>query len=158
MGRKGAPQYLFASVQGFQEIPFKGQEDSTMTSILVAMALFTAWGGNCASQKAGQGTNIEQKEVSLNRTNDGQKILVKVGQPVVVTLQTIGGGNYDTPHVSSGAVRFESARYAHPKVQNPGGPRQVYRFTAAAEGEAEIRIPHTGSNPTVTFTIQVKKR
>lgn len=38
-----------------------------------------------------------------------------------------------------------------------GGPKQVYRFTAVAEGEAQIRIPHTGSNPTVTFTIQVTK-
>lgn len=45
-----------------------------------------------------------------------------------------------------------------PPKQNPGGPTQSYRFTADAEGEAQIRIPHTGSNPNVTFTIQVIKR
>ncbi len=33
----------------------------------------------------------------------------------------------------------------------------MYRFTAVAEGEAQIRIPHTDSNPTETFTIQVTK-
>jgi hypothetical protein len=127
-----------------------------MTSILLPLAFLMASGGNCADQKASQSPGAPQKAVSLNRANDGQKISAKVGQPIVVTLQTIGGGNYDTPQVSSRAVRFESAVYAHPTQQNPGGPTQVYRFTAVAEGEAQIRIPHTGSNPTVTFTIQVK--
>jgi hypothetical protein len=46
---------------------------------------------------------------------------------------------------------------APPQQQNPGGPKLVYRFTAVAEGETQIRIPHTDSNPTVTFTIQVTK-
>ena len=46
---------------------------------------------------------------------------------------------------------------APPQQQNPGGPKQVYRFTAVAEGETQIRIPQTDSNPTVTFTIQVNK-
>lgn len=129
-----------------------------MTSILVTLALLMASGVNCAGQKASQATSITQKEVSLNRGNDGQKVSAKVGQPIIVTLQTIGGGHYDTPQVSSRAVRFESAVDPPTRQQNPGGPTQVYRFTAVAEGEAQIRIPHTGSNLTVTFTIQVKKR
>jgi len=153
-----SPFTLFASLQGFYEIPFKGQGDSMMTAILVALALLLASGGNCAGQRANQSPIIPQKEVSLNRANDGQKISANVGQPIVVTLQTIGGGHYDTPGVSSRAVRFESATDAPPIQQNPGGPKQVYRFTAVAEGETQIRIPHTGSNPTVTITIQVKKR
>jgi hypothetical protein len=128
-----------------------------ITSILVGLALFMASGGNCAGQKGGQSPSTTQKEVSLNRGNDGQKISLKVGQPIVVTLQTIGGGHYGTPEVSSHAVRFESAMYAPPEQQNPGGPTQIYRFTAVAKGVAQIRIPHTDSNPTVTFTIQVTK-
>lgn len=128
-----------------------------MTSILVALALLMASGTNCAGQQTSQSRSIPQKEVSLNRANDGQKISAKVGQPIVVTLQTIGGGHYGTPQVSSRAVRFESAMDAPPQQQNPGGPKQVYRFTAVAEGEAQIRIPHTDSNPTVAFTIQVTK-
>src|SRR5882762_6828048 len=70
---------------------------------------------------------------------------------------TIGGGRYDTPQISSRAVRFEGSAFAPPREQNPGGPKQVYRFTATAEGGAQVRIPHTDSNPTVTFTIQVTK-
>ncbi len=127
-----------------------------MRSKLVALALLTVSVGNYNVQNTRQSQNFGRKEVSLNRANDGQQISARVGQPIVVTLQTIGGGNYDTPQVSSRAVRFESAVY--PREQNPGGPKQVYRFTAVTEGEAQIRIPHTGSNPTVMFTIQVKKR
>jgi hypothetical protein len=40
-------------------------------------------------------------------------------------------------------------------MHNPGGPTQIYRFTAAEEGGAKIAIPHTGANPTFTLTIQV---
>jgi hypothetical protein len=127
-----------------------------MTSISVALALLMALGGNCAGQASQSPSS--QKEVSLNRANDGQKVSAKVGQRIVVTLQTIGGGHYDTPQVSSRAVRFDSAMDPPPRQQNPGGPTQVYRFTAVDEGEALIRIRHTGSNPTVTFTIQVKER
>jgi len=129
-----------------------------MTSILLALALLMASDGSYGAQKASQSPRTTQKEVALNRADDGQKVWAKVGQPIVITLQTIGGGHYGTPHVSSRAVRFESVAYAPPREQNPGGPTQVYRFTAVAEGEAQIRIPHTDSNPTVTFTIQVKKR
>jgi hypothetical protein len=93
--------------------------------------------------------------LSLNRANDGQHFSARVGQPIVVTLQTIGGGQYDTPQISSGAVEFVSAVF--PPMQNPGGPTQIYRFIAAAEGDAQIRIPHTGSNPAVTYTIRVTK-
>jgi hypothetical protein len=129
-----------------------------MTSILVALALLMASCGNSSSQKVRTSQSITQPELFLNRANDGQHVSAKVGQPIVVTLQTIGGGHYDTPQISSHAIRFESAVYPPPPEQNPGGPTQVYRFTAAAEGEAQIRIPHTDSNSTVTFTNQVKKR
>jgi hypothetical protein len=37
-------------------------------------------------------------------------------------------------------------------MHNPGGPTQIYRFTAAEEGGAKIAI---GANPTFTLTIQV---
>ena len=126
-----------------------------MTSILVALAWLMVFCGNPSNQKAGTSQSITQPALLLNRTNDGQHVSVKVRQPIIITLQTIGGGHYDTPQISSRAIRFESAVY--PPRQNPGGPTQVYRFTAAAEGEAQIRIPHTDSNPSVTFTIRVKK-
>jgi hypothetical protein len=126
-----------------------------MTSILVAAVLLMASCGSSSGQKVGTSPSITQHEIFLNRANDGQHVSARVGQPIVATLQTIGGGHYNTPQISSRAIRFESAMYS--REQNPGGPTQVYRFTAAAEGEAQIRIPHTDSNPTVTFTIQVTK-
>jgi hypothetical protein len=124
--------------------------------ILVELSVLIASCRYFDGQNIGTPAGIKQKELSLNRTNDQQHVSATVGQPIVVTLQTIGGGQYGTPQISSVAIRFESTVF--PAKQNPGGPTQVYRFTAVAEGEAQIRIPHTGSNPTVTFTVQVTKR
>jgi hypothetical protein len=90
--------------------------------------------------------------LSLNRANNGQHVSAKVGQPIVVTLQTIGGGQYGTPQISSRSLRFESTSF--PAIQNPGGPTQVYRFTAVAEGEAKIEIPHSNAN--VNFRLAIK--
>lgn len=125
--------------------------------ILVGLSVLIASCGYSDGQKIDTSAGIKQRELSLNRTNDRQHVSAEVGQPIVVTLQTIGGGHYDTPQISSHAIRFEGESDVPPAKQNPGGPTQVYRFTATAEGEAQIRIPHTDSIPTVTFTIQVKK-
>ncbi|HKM67074.1 MAG TPA: hypothetical protein VJX70_07905 [Candidatus Acidoferrum sp.] len=129
-----------------------------MTSIFVALALLVASCENSAAQQAPTSPGITQQAIFLNRANDGRRISAKVGQPIVVTLQTIGGGHYNTPQISSRAIRFESATYPPPREQNPGGPSAAFRFLAVAEGEAQIRLSHTDSNPTVTFTIQVTKR
>lgn len=126
-----------------------------MAAILVALALLMAADGNSAGQTFST-CPATTHELFLNRGNDGQRVSAKVGQPIVICLQTIGGGNYDKPQISSKVIRFDGAVFA--AKQNPGGPTQVYRFTAIAEGVAKISIPHTDSNPTVTFTIRVKKR
>ena len=128
-----------------------------MTSKSLALAFLMAFCGNSAAQQVPTSQSAEQKPLSLTRANDGQHVSAKVGQPIVITLQTIGPGAYGTPQISSRAVRFDGSRFAHPREQNPGGPKQYYHFTAIAEGEAQIRIPHTYSNPTVTFTFQVTK-
>ena len=125
--------------------------------ILVELFVLIASYGYSEGQKIDTSAGGTQQELSLNRTNDGQHASAKVGQPIVVTLQTIGGGQYSTPQISSGAIRFEGESPVPTAKQNPGGPTQVYRFTGVAEGEARIRIPHTGSNPTVTFMIQVRR-
>lgn len=83
----------------------------------------------------------------------GNGLRLGLPQAIVVTLQTIGGGQYDEPKVSSSSVRFESNSF--PAMQNPGGATQIYRFIAAEEGEAKLEIPHNGSNPPFKLTIQV---
>jgi hypothetical protein len=128
------------------------------TRILVTAALLMASCVNSEGQTGDKSSNTAQPEILLNRANDGQHIAAYVGQPIIITLQTIGGGNYGTPQISSRAIRFVNATYAPAREQNPGGPKQRYRFVATAEGDAQILIPHTGSNPTVTFTFQVKER
>lgn len=96
---------------------------------------------------------ITAQALSLHRTNDGERVVARVGQPIVVTLQTVGGGQYGEAKVSSSSVRCETSSF--PTMQNPGGPTQIYRFTAAEEGGAKIEIPHTRANPTFTLNIQV---
>jgi hypothetical protein len=97
-----------------------------------------------------------QHALYLNRANTGQHVAATVGQPIHITLQTIGPGQYNSPEISSSAIRFESVAFAD--KQNPGGPTQVYHFLAASEGEAQIKIPHTESNPVFVVTIRVYKR
>lgn len=91
--------------------------------------------------------------LSLNRASNGQRVYAKIGQPIVITLQTVGGGQYGTPQISSRSLRFEGTSF--PAIQNPGGPTQVYRFTAVAEGEAKVEIPQSNSNANFNLTVQV---
>jgi hypothetical protein len=123
--------------------------------MLVLLVLLMISCGNSAGCKFETCPTISHQELFLNRENNGQHVYADVGQRIVICLQTIGGGHYNTPKISSKAIRLDRAEYA--TKQNPGGPTQVYYFTATAEGEARIRIPHTNSNPTVTFMIQVRK-
>lgn len=119
-----------------------------MTATLVTLALLMASCGDSAGHKFDACPTITQG-LSLNREKEGQNVSVKVAQPIVICLQTIGGGQYDTPQISSNVIRFDGAEFA--AKQNPGGPTQVYHFTATAEGEAQIKVPNTGSSPIVTF-------
>ena len=124
-------------------------------AMLVALVLLMVSCGNSAGQKFGTCPTISQQELFLNRENNGQHVYAEVGQRIVICLQTIGGGHYDAPQITSKAIRFDRAEFA--TKQNPGGPTQVYYFTATVEGEAQIRIPHTNLNPNVAFMIQVRK-
>jgi len=85
-------------------------------------------------------SSVKQNVLYLNRTNSRQQVSATVGQPIEITLRTVGPGQYGFPQISSPAVRFESM--AFPKGQIPAGPTQVYRFRAASRGEAQVEIPH----------------
>jgi hypothetical protein len=127
---------------------------------LAALALLMASRGNSGTQKIDVLPTSAQKPLSLNGKNAGQHLAATVGQRIQITLQTIGPGRYNTPEISSPAIRFEG--FADPTAQNPGGPTQVYCFEAAAEGEAQVKIPHTALPssfrvPTFTLTIRVTK-
>jgi hypothetical protein len=78
----------------------------------------------------------------------------RLGQEIVITLQTIRPGQYETPRISSSSLRFEGSYF--PKQQNPGGPRQVCRFISVAVGEAKVEIPQSHRNTVYQITVQVK--
>ena len=120
----------------------------------VALALLRGFCGNADAQKVDMSSSIKPQVLSLNRANHGQHVVATVGQPIEVTLQTIGPGQYGTPQVSSPVIRFENVAVKMPA--NPGGPTQVYIFDAVAEGEAQVQIPHTASNQSFTVTIRVE--
>jgi hypothetical protein len=96
--------------------------------------------------------------VSLTNTDDGRSIAVLVGDEIDITLQTIGPGEYGTPVLSSGSVRFLGE--SSPGPQNPGGVRQLFRFEAVAVGRAEITTPHMDGFPAprAPFTIAIDVR
>src|SRR5512143_37372 len=83
--------------------------------------------------------------ISLDNSDSGKSITAQVGDTIEITLQTIGPGQYATPSVSSGSIRFLGEFSAG--LPNPGGPRQLFRFEAAAPGRAAITIRRTGEDP-----------
>ncbi len=87
---------------------------------------------------------------SPNRT-----LFVALGQELDLTLQTVGPGEYQSPPtVSSPSIRFLDVAFVGPAV--PAGPTQRFRFQAEAPGEAIILFQHSGSNPPVSDTVEVR--
>jgi Na+-transporting NADH:ubiquinone oxidoreductase subunit NqrF len=84
-----------------------------------------------------------------------QSLTVPAGKQFIVTLQTIGAGEYSSPpSISSTAVRFLDVAQASFVV--PAGPTQEFRFAATARGQAIVVFQNTGMTPTVQDTINVR--
>jgi hypothetical protein len=124
---------------------------------LVALALLWTSCANAGAQKAGiSSTSAKQQILSLNFTNNGQHVAATVGQQIEIRLGAMAPCD---PQVSSSAIRLESVALNWPP--NPGLATHVYIFEAAAEGEAEVKVPITDcSNPDLpgglTFTATIR--
>jgi hypothetical protein len=104
------------------------------------------------------GCESPDTRVSLTNADNGRSVAVLVGDELEITLQTIGPGEYGTPVLSSRSIRFLGV--SSPGPQNPGGPRQLFRFEAVTAGRAEIAIPHVNRDPLpeIPFLIIVEVR
>ncbi len=105
------------------------------SSILIGAAIVALWAGSAA------GRATAKEILRLSNSDSGSQVEVSVGSEIVVTLQTIGFGQYGTPSVSSPALQFLGVAAGPP---NPGGPVQQYRFLARSAGRAHMSIPFTG--------------
>jgi hypothetical protein len=82
-------------------------------------------------------------------------IPARVGLEIVVTLQTVGPGEYASPpSVSSPSVRFLDVSQADVAV--PAGPTQRFRFLAVSRGRAVITFRHTAQARVVEDTVDVR--
>lgn len=107
---------------------------------LVALAFLWTSCGNADAQTARiASTSVNQQVLSLNFTNNGQRLAARVGQQIEISLGTVGPRQYGTPEISSPAILLESVALQWPP--NPGGPGFVYIFEATSEGEAQIKVP-----------------
>jgi hypothetical protein len=77
--------------------------------------------------------------LSLDFTNNGQRLAAGVGQQIEISLGTVGPKQYGAPEISSPAILLESVALQWPPT--PGGPGFVYIFEATSEGEAQIKVP-----------------
>jgi hypothetical protein len=118
---------------------------------LCAVATIGALGmTNCGSP-----TRPSAKVWSVTSGDNRRLLTVGLGDEIDVTLQTIGPGQYEErPSVSFPGVVFSKVSILTPP--NPGGPRQLFQFTAVAEGHAVISIPHTVQNSRFEITVDVR--
>jgi hypothetical protein len=92
---------------------------------------------------------------TVANTDNGRLLSVGLGDEIDLTLQTIGPGQFDErPSLSSPVIVLSRVSILSPA--NPGGPRQLFQFTAVAAGHAVISIPHTGQNPRFEMTVDVR--
>jgi hypothetical protein len=107
---------------------------------LVALAFLWTSCGNADAQTARiSSTSVKQQVLSLDFTNNRQRLAAGVGQQIEISLGTVGPNQYGTPEISSPAILLESVAQEWPP--NPGGPGFVYVFEATSEGEAQIKVP-----------------
>jgi hypothetical protein len=111
--------------------------NSPSSVLLVAVGLSCVSCGIAFAQKGD--SSSRQQSLSLNFTNNGQRLTAEVGQQIEITLGIVGPRQYDTPQVSGPAIRLDTIELTGP--QNPGGPTYVYIFSAVLEGEAQVTIP-----------------
>lgn len=118
---------------------------------LFVVATIAALGtANCASP-----THPSAKVWDFNSGDNGRLLSIGLGDELDVTLQTIGPGQYDEhPSVSFPGVVFSKVSLLTPP--NPGGPRQLFQFTAVAAGHAVIAIPHTFQNSRFEIAVDVR--
>jgi hypothetical protein len=106
---------------------------------LAALALLCTSCGTAGAQNVDiSSTSGKQRVVSLNSKNSGQRLSATVGQQIEISLGAMAACD---PQVSSAAIRLESI--ALPWPPTPGITTHIYIFEAAAEGEAEVKIPIT---------------
>jgi hypothetical protein len=83
------------------------------------------------------------KVLLLDFANNGQRIAVKVGEQIELTLGLVGGAYYGDPQISSAVVRPEGTAQDWPlnMPPPPGGASIIYIFEAVTEGEAQVKVP-----------------
>ena len=100
------------------------------------------------------GSDAAPARIVLDGTAQASAIELVVGQPVELTLSTVGPGNYAEPQLSSSAVAFDGSQ--SPSNPNPGGPTQIFLFHAVALGSTIVTIPHTqAGHASFTLTFHV---
>jgi hypothetical protein len=80
---------------------------------------------------------------------------IDVGQEVLITMRTVGPGEYASPPVVTGtAVTFLDVSLADAQV--PAGETQVFRFKGVSRGQAVVVFHNTGTHADVSDTVVVR--
>lgn len=124
------------------------------------LALLMTLSASLHAQKPHQdSTRAGGQVLSLDFSNNGQRVSAWVGQQIEISLGTVGPRQYGDPEISSPAVQLVSTALEYP--QNPGGPRFIYIFEAVAAGETRVRVPvvNRGDVPytnDITFSVTIR--
>ena len=92
--------------------------------------------------------------VALDAGERNRRVAARVGEQIDITLQSIGPGEYASPPaLSSSAIVFLDVGYCG---NLPAGVTQCFHFRAAAPGQAVLVFTHSGFNPSVQDTVDVR--
>jgi len=94
---------------------------------------------------------------TFTQADSGKVVLAMLGDEMDVKLSSIGPSSYGDPVLSSNSVQYLSVAVVGPYT--PGGPTQLFKFKAVAQGQCAITIPKvndpTGTLPAFTSTVNV---
>jgi hypothetical protein len=129
----------------------------SLLGIMVAVAGLGACGSEGPPAVLTDGTPVGETQTVYGQ----QQTLIPaaVGQELGVKLGTIGPGMFDSlPAISSTRLRFIDAAVVGP--YEPGGPQQLFRFTAVASGRVIVAFRFSSgtedSSRQVVDTIDVR--
>ncbi len=129
------------------------QESSLNGKLIVSLAFVITCFISCSNNNP-TNNNSSTSEYHLVGSNNGQTVMIKVGDTIDITLQAIGPGSYGLPEINGNAIGFIYDSTVSPYL--PAGPTQKYGFVGIKVGNSSISVSDSIMKSVFTITCKVQ--